>query len=370
EIDELTLADGKRRAALVDDSSGATRKRANEFAEADLFERALDGGVFDVLGAEADVGFDGSGEEKRILQHDAELAAQILQLDEANVFSVEKNLAALNVVEPEQQGNERGLASTGVADDGEGLTRFDAERDIAQDPIFVRGLGNISVAEPDVAEFLLPLLLPVEELYDAHAGDIFLEERVDPRDGGADAAVRVTHIFAENQRDHQDARQDGESVEREARINLEKQPGHDCKEEEIVDHGDHAGSEEVVQGVDVGGDASDQAADGVAVEVAHGQTLQMGENFAAHVVHGFLADMLHDADLDVLGEEIEREHAQVNQTQPEDADPGLVLGNEAVHCRHEVVINGFLENGGRSELERRDHGNQSERQCDTPAVRL
>ena len=39
----------------------------------------------------------------------------------------------------------------------------------------------------------------------------------------------------------------------------------------------------------------------------------MAENFAAHVIHGLLADALHDANLDVLGEEIEREHRQVQQ---------------------------------------------------------
>src|SRR6266567_5353550 len=63
EIDELALADGKRGAALVDAGGGAIRKRPDEFAQADFFERSLDGRVLDVLCAEADVRLDRSGEE-------------------------------------------------------------------------------------------------------------------------------------------------------------------------------------------------------------------------------------------------------------------------------------------------------------------
>src|SRR6516162_314557 len=78
EVDELALADGKRGAALVDAGGGAIRKRTNEFAQANFLERALDRCVLDVLSAQADVGLNRSGEEKRILEHDAELAAQVL----------------------------------------------------------------------------------------------------------------------------------------------------------------------------------------------------------------------------------------------------------------------------------------------------
>jgi len=68
-------------------------------------------------------------------------------------------------------------------------------------------------------------------------------------------------------------------VESEARVHPEKQTGHDREEEEIVDHGDHAGGKEVVEGVDVGGHARYQAADGVAVKVAHRQALQVRRKF-------------------------------------------------------------------------------------------
>src|SRR5205085_1023639 len=95
------------------------------------------------------------------------------------------------------------------------------------------------------------LALAVEELHHAHARDVFLKEGVEARDGGADAAIGVANIFAKNQRDDQDARQDGKRVESQAAIELEKQSGHHDEEKEVVDHGDHAGGEKVVEGVDV-----------------------------------------------------------------------------------------------------------------------
>src|SRR5438046_1636475 len=104
--------------------------------------------------------------------------------------------------------------------------------------------------------------LAIEELHDAHAGDIFLEERVDAGDGGADAAISVAHEFAENHGDDKDAGEDGKSVQSKAAVDLEEQHGHDHEEEEVVDHGNDAGGEKIVEGVDVRGYARDQTADG------------------------------------------------------------------------------------------------------------
>src|SRR4029077_12706126 len=138
-------------------------------------------------------------------------------------------------------------------------------------------------------------------------------------DGGADVAVGVAHVMAEDEGDDQDAGQYSESVEREAPIDFEKHGGHDGEKEEVVNHGDHACGEEIVEGVDVGGDAGDQPADGVAVVVGHRQALQVRENSGAHVVHGLLADALHDANLDVLSEKIENQNQQVDDADDSDA---------------------------------------------------
>ncbi len=144
----------------------------------------------------------------------------------------------------------------------------------------------------------------MNNLHHAHAGNVFLEERVDARDGGADAAVGVAHELAEEICDHENEGQHGERIKRQPVVHGEKQRGHDGEEEEIVDHRHDAGGKEIVQGVDVGGYARHEAADRVAVEVAHRHALDVRENFAAHVVHGLLADALHDANLRVLRQEI------------------------------------------------------------------
>ena len=52
----------------------------------------------------------------------------------------------------------------------------------------------------DAVQFLKLLArfpFAVKELHDGHATDMFLQKRVDPRDGRADAAVRVAHFVSE-----------------------------------------------------------------------------------------------------------------------------------------------------------------------------
>ena len=242
------------------------------------------------------------------------LPAQILQIQFADIDAVEQDLAALNIVEAQQQLNDRGLARAGVADNRERLARLDAEGNIAQHPVFVLWIRAAVIGEPDIAEFdfaarrrqcvrvsrgetivtgsssslkmrseaamadcrmlnfslkilnrpeealrvlhegdqhadlqrsgdhahaadpkeqrdaghaekfdgrvekgervdrvlvrfhvdaiqfgelLARFALAVEELHHGHAADVFLQERVDARDGRADAAVGVAHVIAE-----------------------------------------------------------------------------------------------------------------------------------------------------------------------------
>ncbi len=142
-------------------------------------------------------------------------------------------------------------------------------------------------------ELLARFFFVAEELHDAHAADVFLQEGVDARDGRADAAIGVADFVAEDPGGHEDERHHREGGQRQAPVHVQHDEDEDDQQEGIVDHGGDAGGEEVVERVDVGGDAGDQAADGAAVIEAHRQTLQMVENFLAQVVHGFLADLLH-----------------------------------------------------------------------------
>src|SRR6266404_2439308 len=125
EIDELALADGERGAALVDAGGDAFGEGFDEIGKADFANGVLDGVAVDVGSAEAHVGFDGAGEEEGVLKNDAEQAAQVLEIDFADVDAVEQDLAALNVIEAKKERDQRGLAGAGVADDGEGLAGLD-----------------------------------------------------------------------------------------------------------------------------------------------------------------------------------------------------------------------------------------------------
>src|SRR5437899_5243830 len=110
-IDELALPDRKRGAALVYVAGDAFRQGADKLAKPDFVDGALDGGAVDAGRAEPDVRFDGAGKKKWILQHDSELAAQILQFDQPNVLAVEEDLSPLNVVKAQQQGNQCGFTT-------------------------------------------------------------------------------------------------------------------------------------------------------------------------------------------------------------------------------------------------------------------
>ncbi len=62
--------------------------------------------------------------------------------------------------------------------------------------------------------------LAAKELDDAHAGHVLLREGVDAGDGGANAAVGVADVFAEDARDQQDERQHREGDQRQPPAHL------------------------------------------------------------------------------------------------------------------------------------------------------
>ena len=72
--------------------------------------------------------------EKRcdVLQHEAEQPPQLVEIQLADVDAVDQDPSAADVVEPQQQVDERRLARPGRADDADALARLDDERDVAQ----------------------------------------------------------------------------------------------------------------------------------------------------------------------------------------------------------------------------------------------
>ncbi len=128
-------------------------QRFDERPEPHFAQRAFRVRPVDLFRAEFHVRFERAREKERILQHDAEHPPQILQVHLANVHAIEQNLAALNVVEAQQQLNDRRLARAGVPNDRQRLARLHAEGNVAKHPIlFLRSCAAV-IGEPHVAEF-------------------------------------------------------------------------------------------------------------------------------------------------------------------------------------------------------------------------
>ena len=97
-----------------------------------------------------DVLFNGSGEQVRVLQYQAEGAAQVILLDELYVDSVIGDLTVLDIIEAGNQVDHRCLAGTGSADEGQLLSRFSIEINVIQ-YLFLRYIGEIDIVEPYIA---------------------------------------------------------------------------------------------------------------------------------------------------------------------------------------------------------------------------
>ena len=63
----------------------------------------------------------------RVLQDDAEVAAQLFQMEIADVDAADADAAALDVVKTQQQAGDRGFARAGVAYDRDGFARFNSK---------------------------------------------------------------------------------------------------------------------------------------------------------------------------------------------------------------------------------------------------
>ena len=110
---------------------------------------------------------------------------------------------------------------------------------------------------------------------------------------------------------HEEERDHGEGDEGQLPVHGQHH-AHDPEErEEVAEDGDHAGGEELVDGVHVGGHARHQPADRVLVEEADVQPLQVRVDLAAQVHHHALAGHLQDVDLPEAHDEGEEQRGQV-----------------------------------------------------------
>ena len=81
-----------------------------------------------------------------VLQHEAEQSAHVGEIQFADVDAVDRNAAARDVVEPQQQIDQRRLAGPGGADNADALARPNLEADVPQHEVVV------VVRKPDMVE--------------------------------------------------------------------------------------------------------------------------------------------------------------------------------------------------------------------------
>src|SRR6476661_1643310 len=154
EADKLALAHRERGPALhhrVVEGAGQALHEAAGPHQVGGFPNTLVGnaGI-----TERDIVADGAGEQKYVLQHHANLAAQLAQVVLAQVAAIHADAALLNVVEAAQQVDDAGFAGPGGAHEGYSLAGLHVEADIFEHPL------GLVVGEPHVFELhLAPQLL-------------------------------------------------------------------------------------------------------------------------------------------------------------------------------------------------------------------
>ena len=113
------------------------------------------GGLDDLLAggvrpAVRDVFGDGAVEQPGVLQHHAEVAAQVHAVHIMRVHAVEADMAAVDLVESHEQVDQRGLAGAGRADDGGAVARLGRERDVLHQRT-IRIVSELHMLEVDAA---------------------------------------------------------------------------------------------------------------------------------------------------------------------------------------------------------------------------
>ena len=147
--EQLLLAGADVAALVVDDRVVAVGQRVDETVDVRRPCRLEDLLVGGVEVAEGDVLPDGAAEQPRVLQHHADVRAQLAARASGRCRCRRVVIApAVEFVEAHDQVDERGLAGAGRADDGDGLAGLGDERQVGDQRV-VRVVGERHVVELD-----------------------------------------------------------------------------------------------------------------------------------------------------------------------------------------------------------------------------
>ena len=131
----LPFAAGETRAALAEPGVVAERRVEDELVGLGRF-----GGGDRLLGraggqAVNQIVPDRAAEQERLLQHDADLLAELLRRELAYVNAVDQHAAFVHVVETAEQVDQRRLAAAAAADDADRFARLDGKVDVVEAPV-------------------------------------------------------------------------------------------------------------------------------------------------------------------------------------------------------------------------------------------
>ena len=185
--EELLLPRAHRATFIVDDGVVAVRQGVHEAVDV----RGSGGSEDLVLGgrrvAVGDVLPDRAAEQPRVLQHHADVRPQLAARHRRDVAVVECDAAAVELVEPHDEVDERGLAGARRADDRHRRPRFSDEREIV-DQRLGRVVGEPHMLELDAAARLAGRRDPVD------IGDLLLGvEQLEHPLGRRDARLQHVH---------------------------------------------------------------------------------------------------------------------------------------------------------------------------------
>jgi hypothetical protein len=146
-------------------------------------------------------------------------------------------------------------------------------------------------------------LLPAEQLDGRHAGNPFLEKRVDPRNPEPHGAVRVAHVDPEPLRHERNEREDGKGHDRQAPVHPDENRHDADQREQVAEDRHHTRGEQLVERVDVGGHAGHQPPDRIPVVERDVEHLEPRVDLHPQIEHDALPDHLHRGGLQVFERE-------------------------------------------------------------------
>ena len=140
-------------------------------------------------------------------------------------------------------------------------------------------------------------LLAGEELDDGHALERLLQERVQPGEPRAHHAVGVARTQAEVRGGQRQERHQGERHQRELPVHPEHDDDDAGEDEHVAHHRHHPAGEQLVDGLHVVHHARHEPPDGVPVEEARIELLEVAEEGVPEVAHHPLAGELGEIGL-------------------------------------------------------------------------